>query len=75
MRDNAVAHLFYDESLLEQPVFSDVTRPVQSPWSNINTTLPLSEAPEDRPGINASSPWLLQTQRVRFQHRFVLGDA
>ena len=48
-------------------IYSDVEREVylDSDSPSQATTLPLAQAPASRPGIDASTPWLLNVQQVR----------
>lgn len=64
MNDNAVTQLLATNTSQDATIFSDVSRSVEAQGLRGNITLPLSEAPVDRPGINESNPWLLETQEV-----------
>lgn len=78
LTDNAVSQLLEVDANIspEVQIFSDELRAVEydssvaSTSTSFNSTLPLSEAPADRPGITASSPWLVDTQMVRFPLHF-----
>lgn len=73
--ENAVSQLMklYGSYTAAQ-VFSDELRAVDhasdgvfesTNSSTFDSTLPLADAPKSKPGITASSPWLLETQKVR----------
>lgn len=56
-----------EDFAFESQIYSDVQRPVYLPkFTSLGSTLPLEQAPSNRPGIDDTNPWFLDALEVCF---------
>lgn len=74
--DNSASHNISATSFERHAaaIYSDVEHPVLifSDKTSEGATLPLEDAPTERPGIDATSAWLVNVQEVRHLYVWVL---